>query len=329
MIVLLSCTAAPAMAATLADSVNYAIANHPKISAEKAAKDAAVSNIKEQRAAYFPTVSVNSSAGGLRADDETTRANTGGDARSWFSEGTATFSQPVFAGFSNMNRIGAAKDRLASSSEDVSTAEEAIALAAARAHLNIMRTREMLNTANGYLNDIRERRQRIDMMVKEGAANEADLLQAGEIVMAAQTSLLQYEEAYRQSEVEYIEAVGFLPTGALRFGGSEWVKLIPPTLDDAIRVAHAHSPRLLAAGKGLLPRHGGGKRHPAAARRCGNVLYQKRPGRHGGRRTDPRPGTDAHVVELQHRRRAAGAHRARQQHGSRSQGPPAGCAAHP
>lgn len=238
-----------AHAATLADSVSQAITVHPKLEAGKAAKEAAGKSVWEQKAAFFPTLGVSGRAGRIHADDDTTRANTGADAYSWLGEGSVTLTQPIFAGFSNVNRAHAAQDRLVAADKDMSGTAEDIALTASRAHLNLMRTRELLDMAGKYLSEIQVRRDNIQLMVKEGAADEAEALLAEEYLMTAKTTRLGYEEAYRQAEADYIEVVGGAPGETLEFGEASWDKLIPATVDDAVAQASADNPKLVAADK--------------------------------------------------------------------------------
>ncbi len=233
-------------AATLSDTVSQAIVQHPKMEAGKAMRDNARKDVWEKNSAFFPMVGVQAKAGRINADDDTTRANTGGDAYSWLGEGTVTVTQPLFAGFGNVNRAEAAKERLKAAQNDLGGEAEDIALKAARAHLNLMRTRELLDLASIYLGEIQKRKDSIDLMVREGAADEAELLQASEILMAAKTTRLGYEEAFRQADADYIEAVGTPPVETLEFGTASWDNMVPNTVDEAISAANAN-PRLSSA----------------------------------------------------------------------------------
>lgn len=257
-----------AFAASLSESVVLALSSHPSIQSGKASKDAAGNAVREQRAAFFPTLALSGKTGRVHANDDTTRAATGADAYSWLGEGSATLTQPLFTGFSGVNRLAAAKDRFVSASSELDGTAEGVALKAARSHLNMMRTRELLDMASANLSEIKTRRDNIDMMVKEGAADEAELLQADEALMAARTKRLGYEETFRQAEADYIEVTGGLPTGAMELGAGDWNAVIPSAVDDAVAQAVKSNPAVLAAngmagalGKdaaaekgGLLPR---------------------------------------------------------------------------
>lgn len=236
-----------ASAATLSDSVSQALDTHPAIAAKKATVDAAKSNVREQKSAFFPQIGVNGRFGRVRQDDDTTRVFTGGFASSWLGEETATVTQPLFTGFSTVNRFRAAKDRETSAQFDLTGSANDIALRAARAHLNLMRTHDLLDVASKYMNAIQGRKDSISLMVKEGAGDHAELLQAEEILMAAKTTRLGYEEAFRQAEADYISAVGASPGRVLEFGPQSWSRLVPQTIEQAISQGTAASPQVKAA----------------------------------------------------------------------------------
>ncbi len=236
-----------AQAETLSESVVMALSSHPSIQSGKASKDAAGDAVREQKAAFFPTLSMSGKAGRVHADDDTTRASAGGDAYSWLGEGSATLTQPLFTGFSTTNRLAAAKERHSAAAADLAGTSEGIALKAARAHLNMMRTRELLDMASRNLSEIQTRRDSIELMVREGAADEAELLQAEEALMAARTRRLGYEESFRQAEADYIEATGAVPSGKMEIESGTWNSIIPATVDDAVTQAVKSNPAVLAA----------------------------------------------------------------------------------
>jgi adhesin transport system outer membrane protein len=239
-----------AVAATLSDSVSQAVATHPSAEAGKAATDAAGKALWEQKAGFFPTLSVNANAGREHANNSTTRGLGGpSGASSWVDEGNVSLSQPVFTGFSVLNRARAAQERYDASRYELGGTSEDLALRAARAHLNLMRTKELLDIADSYYKEIQSRHDKIGLMVKEGASDEAESLQAEDVLMAAKNTRLGYEEAWHQAEADFIEEVGHVPDSSLDFGAPSWDKLLPPSVDDAIHAGLAESPKVLAADK--------------------------------------------------------------------------------
>lgn len=234
-------------AASLSDSVMIAVSSHPVIRAKQASAGAADQGVWEQRAAFFPTVNLNGSTARVRQNDDTTRAATGGYASSWVNQGTVSLTQPLFTGFSNVNRFEAAQDRWQSAKYELGGVSEDVALRAARAHLNLMRTQELLDEASAYLQDIKKRRDSIKLMVKAGAADEGELLQADKLLLAAKSMRLDHQESYHRAEADYIEVVGTAPDGKLEFGRKSWEGAIPATLEQAVSAAVAESQGLKSA----------------------------------------------------------------------------------
>lgn len=239
-----------AFAASLADSVSRALNSHPAVAARTAMAESEWDNMREQKSAYWPVLGINSQFGRTYDNNDTTRAATGGDgASSWKGQGSVSVTQPLFNGFSTTNRVKAAKERHLSAEYEIKDSADNVALQAARAHLNLMRTKELLDIASAYMKEIEARKENINMMLSEGAAEESELLQADEILMAARTTRLGYEEAFRQAEADYIQAVGERPIDRLDFGQATWDKYIPQSMDSAAQQAAEANPRIQAAEK--------------------------------------------------------------------------------
>jgi outer membrane protein TolC len=242
---------AVSQAAVLSDSVTRALSSHPQIKASEATRAQADDNVWEQQSAFFPTIGIDGEAGHETNNDIDTRSLTsdGGSADSWYGRGTATLTQPLFSGFSSINRVRGAKERYQAATYDLQGAKQDVALRAVRSHLNLMRTKELQALADGFLTDLDGRQKKIAMMVKGGAADEAELLQANEIQAAAKNTRLGYEESSRQAQADYIESSGGVPDASMELGEETWNAFIPATMEEAVAAAVSRSPRVLAADK--------------------------------------------------------------------------------
>lgn len=238
-----------AYSATLSESVSLAISKSPKVDLSKASLAKATKKVSEEKSGYFPTIGFQVRGGGLNANDDTTRAATGDDASSYLGEGSVTLTQPIFSGFSTLRRTDAAKDRVASADLDVHAATASAALSAIKAHLNLMRTRQLLDLSSSHLKSIETRKERIHAMVIEGAADESEAFQVDEILMAAKSAHLGYDESYRQAQALYIEATGIEPQGDFSLGTPTWDEKIPASIDEALLNAHKQNPQVLSSDK--------------------------------------------------------------------------------
>ncbi len=245
------CLPVQSYAETIADTVNQALTTHPQIKEGADMAAAAKRNVAEQRSGYYPVFSVQTESGRIHNNDLTTRADTasGGASASWRQMETVALTQPLFTGFNVENRVSGAKDRYAAAEYDLAGQKEDVALRAARAHLNLMRTKALLGLASHYEAYIEKRRRKIALMVKDGAASEADLLQAEAVAAAAENTQLGYKDAYQQAEADYIEVAGSAPSSQLELGAPVWSKFVPSSVDQALATAVRMNSRILSANK--------------------------------------------------------------------------------
>lgn len=236
------------VAGTISDSVSAALKTHPALIAKVADSAAARESVRESKSGFFPTLSANARTGRVHADDDTTRAATGGADQSWLGEGTLTLSQQIFDGFGTWSRYQAAKEREAVAGMSFENEAEDLALRAVRSHLNVMRTREMMSAVDQYTTHISKDKESIALLVKEGATDEAELLQADEILMVADTTRLGYEEVLRRAEADFVESVGQLPEDVLKLGDLNIDGFLPKTAEEAITLAAVQHPQVKAAG---------------------------------------------------------------------------------
>ncbi|MDD9901773.1 MAG: TolC family protein [Alphaproteobacteria bacterium] len=238
---------APSVAETVSESVLAALKSHPALDAKKSMIDAAHNNVWEQKSGFFPTLSVNAKAGREYMNSDTTRGVTGAGATSWVGEGSFVITQPLFTGFRVLGGYEAAKYRKTAAWHDLGSETEDLALRAARAHLNLMRTSELLDQARAYYAEIEKRHESIGLMLSEGVVDEAEILQADEILLSARNTRLGYEEAFRQAEADYLEAVGTIRPENLSLGKMAWEQAVPQEMTVAVDAALQNNPALHAA----------------------------------------------------------------------------------
>ena len=105
----------------------------------------------------------------------------------------------------------------------------------------------MMTAASQYMEHINKDKESIALLVKEGATDEAELLQADEITMAAEGARLGYVEVLRRAEADFVESVGLAPDEALKLGDLDIDVFMPKTADEAIALASKQHPQVKAA----------------------------------------------------------------------------------
>ncbi len=229
-----------------------AIEAHPRVLGAQAAETTAVENIGVERARYFPSFDLAVGGGWERTDTPGTRARNGplnieNDPVNVAPRSDATISveQMVFDGWQTLGRTRSAEHGAKAAGHDVDFAGEEIAIRVVDAYLEVLRNRErvMLAEANlaahrGVLKDVTEK-------AETGAGSQVDVFQAEARTALSNTRLREEQSNLRNSEADYVEAVGEMP-GELELPDPP-ADAIPASVDDALNDAVENSPELLSA----------------------------------------------------------------------------------
>ncbi len=240
----------PAHAESLRDAVQTAMGHHPSIEAARAGETYSSEERREKKADLFPVFSAAATGGRMYGDNSTSRglAVSRGQAYSWLWEGNATLTQPIFGGLETYNRIDAAEARQESAAFHVSDARESLALRAVQAYIAVLQTSEAVNNIEAYKSKIVDYQSRIQAMVDQGAADEAEVAQAKNVSLLLDNTLAESKAQLDAAYAAYREAVGRLPDSALTRPDSP-AALIATTPDDALGYAKSNHPVVLAAYK--------------------------------------------------------------------------------
>jgi adhesin transport system outer membrane protein len=241
---------APAQAESLQEAVRVALANHPGMEIAAARKDAAHQQEAEEFSNYFPEISTNLAGGRMYGNNSTTRGLTvtRGEAYSWLWEGSASLTQPIFNGFSTVNRVDAAQARVNAAELTIADTKQALALRATQAYFNVMRAQDALEKTKSYQDTIKDYLSRINKMVDSGAADESEAAQARNIQALLDNNVAQMEGDVKLALADYAEAIGSLPTGRLVKTPLQ-KDLFMMSSTDAVEHAKTYHPLVLSARK--------------------------------------------------------------------------------
>jgi adhesin transport system outer membrane protein len=239
-----------AHAESLRDAVQAALGNHPSVEAAIAGEEYSKQERREHVSDLFPQLSTSATGGRMYGDNSTSRGLTTnrGQAYSWLWEGNATLTQPIFDGMETFNRIDAAQARQTSAQYKVADARETLALRAVQSYIAVLQATESVEKINAYRAKITDYQSRIQSMVDEGAADEAEVAQAKNVSLLLDNTLAESKSQLDAAFAGYKEAVGKLPESALqRPAGPD--AMILPTPDEALAHAKTNHPVVLAALK--------------------------------------------------------------------------------
>ena len=239
-------------AETLKESVDQALAAHPSVETALAQKVVAQEEYKESRSGLFPEISANASAGRLYSDNSTSRGLTvsRGAAYSWLGEASAAVTQPLFDGMETFNRMDAAEARSESADFKVVDVQQNLAISAVQVHLGVMQAKEILEKTKSYYDVIEDYLGRIELMVDEGVADEAEAAQAKNISLMLKSTFTDYEGQLQSAYASYREITGTMPKSDL-IKPPNIFSMIEEKVEEAIRLAKTEHPLVLSGLKDL------------------------------------------------------------------------------
>lgn len=242
------CVTASAHAETLGDAVASATRTHPSAEAAQAALQSAAQDKREQRSAYFPTLSVSSTAGRIYGDNATSRglSVTRGAGYSNLWNGSISARETIFNGFQTSSRIDSAKARQSSAAMTLDDVRESLAFRTAQAYIELLRTSEGLKLLQQHETKVDDYLSRIKKMVDEGASDEAELQQANDIRVILDGLIDDYEAQLRAAQSNYADLTGHFPDTSLALPVLAAGQL-PSDLDSAVALARGNHPGIKAA----------------------------------------------------------------------------------
>jgi len=192
---------------SLEDCVNYALENNLRVKQQKLNVDLARENLSQTRANRYPSLNANASHNynyGRSLDPITNEFSTERLQTNNFSISSGV---TLFSGFQISNNVRRDEYELRASSYDVEAMENDIALAVASAYLQILFSKELLETARNQLEITREQVERTALLVEAGTQPRGGLL----TIQAQEASEeLQVVNAENQLNTAYLDLIQLL-----------------------------------------------------------------------------------------------------------------------
>ncbi|MEO1018484.1 MAG: TolC family outer membrane protein [Pseudomonadota bacterium] len=237
--------ASSTLAGGLLDTVGQALENNPEVEVVKADRLAVDQELRQARAGYFPSIDFEAGIGPEYTDSPTTRGL--GDGAQWelSREGAVRLSQMLFDGFETPNEVARQRARVDSAAYRVEEAAEFIALDAIEAHLDVLRTAEIV----GLNLDNIAQHERILGLVRRledrGGTDVADVRQAESRLESARAALATSRGAAADAMARYQRVVGVPPEDLTETLPP--VEALPADREEAASIASVSSPTVLIA----------------------------------------------------------------------------------
>jgi len=241
----LAALAAP-RAATLDDAAAQALASRPDLKERVALQEAARAAVEVALAPYKPTIDLAAFVGGRWEDELRFQGQASLAAR-----------QYIFDGFGTEAGVEAAEARLAAAKGRVAESTAFIALEAARAYLDVLRTQALARIAADNLEVLRRLASQVRRLTSGGRLTEADVAQASTRVALAEADLAERLGLLAAAVARYVAVVGVAPEDLAE--PLLPIDLRPANEAEAVALALAGHPSLLAPAAEAAERQAGVK----------------------------------------------------------------------
>jgi len=230
---------------SLQESVKKALATNPDIQIQIKERRARNEEVERARSGYFPTLDLSAGIGTERSRNTSTR--TRGEDYSTLTRQEASLNarQMLFDGFATESEVERQRARVSSTAYTVHGTSETIALDAAEAHLNLIRSNSLLNLAEDNLKAHQRTFDQIKIRSDAGVGRRADLEQISGRLALANSNVIAAQGNYDDAMTGYIRVVGEAP-------GTTLIKPSKPTVgpasrEEAITMALEKHPTLKSA----------------------------------------------------------------------------------
>ena len=203
----------PAVATTVAETVELALATNPEVGIVQADREAIDQELTQARALYFPSLDLRAAAGPEYTNSPATRTDPDDGAASTLLrlESQLTLTQQLFDGFSRRSEIERQLARVDSAARRVLEAAEFVGLDAIEAHLDVLRNRGLVDLAADNIENHRRILDQVSRLERQGGGSIADVRQTEARLAAAESALVTATGNLRDARATYIAVVGAPP----------------------------------------------------------------------------------------------------------------------
>ena len=238
-----------AAAETLPEAVLRAVRQFPEVRAALANRRAIEQNAVQARSAWLPTMDASLGGGTQSADNFSTRL-LGSDQTLHRREAQLSLSQLLFDGGAATGQIQRFDAQFQGADDQLANVAQDAALRTAQAYLEVMRLRGVIELAADNVRRHEETLAQVALLADSGRGRRADAQQAEARLALAQSSVSQLRGQLVQAEAVYRHLVGQAPSALVSPG--EFGPMLPPSINDALRVAVEQHPAVRASQQDLV-----------------------------------------------------------------------------
>jgi outer membrane protein len=235
-------------AETLESALARAYGNNPTLNSQRASVRATDENVARAKSGYRPQVNASADAG--RTFTEFERPGQRSSTERLTPRGVGVqIDQSIFNGFRTENSVRQAESSVFGARENLNNNEQNILFDSATAYMNVLRDTAILDLQRNNVEVIDEQLRQTRDRFNVGEVTRTDVAQAESRLAASRSQASLAEANLRTSIAQYRQVVGIEPRQLAP--GRPVDRLLPRTVDAALKVAFGEHPAIKAALHGV------------------------------------------------------------------------------
>lgn len=238
--------AGTALSETLPEILRYTYENGLSITAERESLKATDEIVSQAKSGYRPQIAIEGSAGRAYYDNTSSISVVPIQKQHLNPQDiSVSLVQPVFSGLSTYRAVESAKEQVKANRSDLRHSEQNILLEAAGVYMDVIRDRAVFDLQKNNEKVLRKHLDSYRKRFKAGDLTRTDVTQAEARWTGATAHRIDAEGQVEVSKARFFSVVGLEANGLQDIQAFGW--RLPETLDEAILLALAQNPQILAA----------------------------------------------------------------------------------
>lgn len=237
-----------AVAETLESALSRAYQSNPTLNAQRANVRATDENVPRAKAGFRPRVNATADLRGTVVDTNPDRGR-GSTVRTGAQSLGLEVDQIIFNGFRTENSVRQAESGVLGARETLRNNEQNVLFDSASAYMNVLRDTAILNLQRNNIEVIDEQLRQTQERFNVGEVTRTDVAQAEARLAGSRSQLSLAEANLRASIARFRQNIGIEPRQLAP--GRPLDRLLPRSIDDALRIAFSEHPAIQAAFHGV------------------------------------------------------------------------------
>jgi outer membrane protein len=229
-------------AENLNDTLAQAYRYNPQLDAQRATLRATDEGVARANSGYRPSITGQADVGRQKTE---TRPNFGTNGTTSPRGFTVQAIQPIFRGFRTTNAVNTAEAEVRAGREQLRNVEQQVLLSAVTAYADVVLNQAIVKLRESNLSFVSVELKATQERFAVGEVTKTDVAQSQARVALGRADLDQAKADLKSARARYEQVVGAPPQNLAK--PSLTSKLVPRSLEEAIRIGTQESPNVVAA----------------------------------------------------------------------------------